>query len=99
MTTVIAKLKVKAGSEQQFREAADEMITQVKTKEPGTLRYILHRSTSDAGEFLFYEIYEDQAALAAHSSSEAMQQFFGAIGGLLEGRPEISMYEEVGGKQ
>jgi len=99
VTTVIAKLKVKAGSEATFQQAADKMIVHVKANEPGTLTYVLHRSTADPTEFLFYEVYADQGALGAHSSSEPMQQFFGAIGGLLDGRPEITMYEELGGKR
>jgi len=99
MVTVIAKLKVKAGSEAAFREAADKMIVHVKANEPGTLRYILHRATGDPTEFVFYEVYADQAALATHGSSEPMQQFFGAAGGLLDGRPDITLYEELAGKQ
>ena len=67
------------------------MIAHVTANEPGALTYILHRSTADPNEFLFYEVYADQAALAVHGSSEAMQQFFAAIGGLLDGRPEITL--------
>jgi quinol monooxygenase YgiN len=99
MMTVIAKLKVKAGNESKFREAADKMIAYVKASEAGTRTYILHRSTSEPTEFVFYEVYTDQGAFAAHGGSEAMQQFFGAVGGLLDGRPEIGMYEELGGKK
>jgi quinol monooxygenase YgiN len=97
--TVIAKLKVNAGSEAAFQQAADKMIAHVKANEPNTLTYILLRSTSDPTEFVFYEVYTDQAALTAHSASEAMMQFFGAVGGLLEGRPEIGMYDTLGGKR
>ncbi|MBI4514267.1 MAG: antibiotic biosynthesis monooxygenase [Deltaproteobacteria bacterium] len=99
MMTVIAKLKVQAGSEGAFRQAADKMIAHVKANEAGTPVYILHRSTGDPSEFMFYEVYADQAAFAAHGGSEAMQQFFGAVGGLLEGRPEITMWEELAGKK
>jgi len=97
--TVIAKLKVSAGKEDAFRQAAAKMIEHVKANEAGTLKYILHRSTSDPTEFVFYEVYADQGAFAAHGGSEAMQQFFGAVGALLAGRPEISMYEELAGKK
>jgi len=99
MITVIAKLKVKPGSEAAFREAADKMIADVKANEAGTVTYLLHRANADPTEFVFYEVYADQNAMAAHSSSEPMQQFFGAMGGLLAGRPEIGMFEELGGKR
>ena len=99
MITVIAKLKVKPGSDAAFRQAADKMITHVTANEAGALTYILYRSTADPNEFVFYEVYSDQAALAVHGGSEPMMQFFGAIGGLLEGRPEVTLYEELGGKK
>ena len=99
MVTVIARLKVKAGSEAAFQQAADKMIAHVKANEPGTLTYILNRSTADPTAFVFYEVYADQAALATHGSSAPMQEFFGAVGTLLDGRPEITMYDEIGGKR
>jgi quinol monooxygenase YgiN len=99
MMTVIATLKVKSGNEATFQQAAEKMIAHVKAHEPGTLTYVLNRSTSDPTEFVFYEIYADAAAFAAHGGSEPMQQFFGAVGSLLAGRPEIKMYEELGGKK
>ncbi len=97
--TVIATLKVKSGSEAAFRQAAEKMLAYVKANEPGTLAYLLNRSTSDPTKFVFYEVYQDQAAFAAHGGSDAMQEFFGAVGALLDGRPEIHMYEELGGKK
>jgi quinol monooxygenase YgiN len=99
MVTVIATLKVKSGSEAGMEKAARQMIAYVKEHEPGTLTYILHRSTADPTEFVFYEVYADQGALATHSGSEQMKKFFGAAGGLLEGRPEIKMYEQIDGKK
>jgi len=96
---VVATLKIKSGSEATFEKAAREMIDYVKQNEPDTLTYVLHRSTSDPTEFLFYEVYRDQAAMAAHSSSEAMQKLFAALGGVVDGRPTISMFEEVAGKR
>jgi quinol monooxygenase YgiN len=99
MITVIATLKVKSGNEATFERAAREMIAHVRANEPSTLTYVLHRSTGDPTAFAFYEVYADQAALAAHGGSEQMQKFFGAVGGLLDGRPEITMYQEIDGKR
>jgi quinol monooxygenase YgiN len=99
MITVIAKLKVHTDGEAAFRQAAEKMIAHVTANEPGTVTYVLHRSTSDPTVFVFYEAYADQAAFAAHGSSAAMQEFFGAVGTLLDGRPEIHVYEPLGGKR
>ena len=99
MVTVIAKLKVKSGDEPAFQEAAQSMIAHVKDNEPSTHTYVLHRATSDPTQFVFYEVYIDQAALAAHAGSEAMKSFLATTGPLLEGRPEIGLFEELGGKR
>ena len=99
MMTVIAKLKVRAGKEAEFEKAAREMVAHVKAEEPGTLTYLLHRSSADPTVFAFYEVYVDAAAFTAHSGSDRMRQFGRSLGGALEGQPEITMYEEIDGKR
>ena len=95
MLTVIAKIKVKADQAETFEAEAKKMIAHVKANEPGRLSYILHRSTADATTYLFYEVYGDQAAFAQHGGSPAMAAFFGAMQGVLDGRPELEMYEAI----
>ena len=99
MVTVVAKLKVQSGKEQTFRQEAEKMIGYVKANEPGTQVYVLHQAAADPTEFMFYELYADQAALDAHGKSDAMKQFFGTVGGLLAGRPDIAFYQELAGKK
>lgn len=95
MLTVIATLKVQPGKEDAFVAAAKSMIEYVTANEPGTKQYALHRSMADPTTFVFYEVYADQAAFAAHGGSPAMAEFFGAAGTLLAGRPDIAMYEDI----
>ena len=97
--TVVAKLKLQPGKEAAFKEAFRPLLAHVKSAEPGTLTYVLHRSTADPSELLFYEVYADDAAFAAHGGSGPMQQFFAVVGGLVAGRPEITMWQEVEGKK
>lgn len=99
MLTVIAKLKVKPNGVETFEAEARIMIAHVEANEPGTQTYICLRSTADPTEYVFYEVYSDQAAFATHGGSPAMQKFFAAMGGILDGRPEIVMYEAIGGKR
>ena len=99
MVTVIAKLKVRTGKEAEFERAAREMVAHVKAHEPGTLTYVLHRSAADPTVFAFYEVYADSAAFTAHSGSDRMRQFGRGLGGVLDGQPEITMYEELDGKR
>ena len=99
MLTVIAKLKVKADQAAAFEEEVGKMIAHVQANEPGTRSYICHRSTADPSVYLFYEVYQDQAAFAVHGGSAAMQAFFAAMRGLLDGRPELEMYEAIAEKR
>jgi len=96
--TVIAKLKAKPGSEAAFEAAAKEMIATVRSSEPGTLTYILHKNVKDPTEFTYYEVYQDQAAFDSHGKTEHMKAFGGKIGALLAGRPEIAILAEVAHK-
>jgi quinol monooxygenase YgiN len=96
--TVIAKLKVQPGKEAEFEAAARQMIATVKESEPGTLSYMLHKNTKDATEFIYYEVYQDQAALDSHGKTDHMKAFGGKIGSLLAGRPEIAILQEVARK-
>ena len=99
MITVIATLKVKAGQEETLVAGMKKMIEHVRAHEPGTKTYLLHRSAADPTKFLVYEVYADQAAFAAHGASEPMKEFFKLAGGIMDGRPDIAMYEEIDGKR
>ncbi len=99
MITVIARLQVQPGKESTFEAEAAKMVEHVKANEPGTTVYLCYRSQADPTVYVFYEQYTDQGAFGAHGTSSAMQTFFGAMGGVLAGRPSIEMFEEVGGKR
>jgi quinol monooxygenase YgiN len=99
MMTVIAKLKVHAGKEADFERGAREMVAYVKANEPGTLTYVVHRGVADPTVFCFYEVYADEAAFTAHGGSDRMRQFGKSLAGLLDGRPEITMFTEIDGKR
>jgi quinol monooxygenase YgiN len=93
--TVIAKLKVKPDQTEAFEAEARKMIAHVQANEPGTRTYVCHRSTADPTVYLFYEVYDDQAAFAVHGGSAAMQSFFAALPPIVDGRPELEMYEPI----
>lgn len=99
MITVIATLKVKPGQEETLVAGMQKMIAHVQANEPGTLAYVLHRSTADSTTFVVYEVYADQAAFATHGASEPMQEFFKLAGGIMAGPPSILMYETVAAVQ
>ena len=69
MITVIATIRAKPGKgpelEADFRAWADV----VKAKEPGTLQYTLSRSREDPDLYVAFELYADDAAVAAHMAN------------------------------
>lgn len=93
---VVAKLKAKKGEEAKMENTLKGIIPDV-SKEEGTLVYTLHRSQNDPGVFLFYEKYKDADALSYHSATPHFKSLFGSIMPLLDGQPEIEMYEEIDG--
>jgi len=94
MLGVIAKLFIQEG---KFDEAAGLIKTLMAevAKEEGTLAYTMNRDPSNANAIIFMERYRDKAALDHHSSTPHFKSFFGKIQGLLAGKPEITVVEEI----
>ncbi len=65
MLTLVAKLTVKPGREEEFQSLMTSVVPKVR-EEPGNKAYAFHRSVEDARTFMFYEKYDDEAALAVH---------------------------------
>jgi quinol monooxygenase YgiN len=95
--TVVARVKVRSGSEQAAEAAFRRHIDHVRREEPQTLVYVMHRSRKDPTTFLFYERYADAAAFDRHGKSAAMQGLFRELTPLLDGAPAIELYDEVDG--
>lgn len=93
MIAVIARLPVKAGSEEQFENAALEMAAQVRANEPGNQLYTLCK---DDDGYVMLELYEDEAALEAHGQSDHFKAGGAKLGPHLAGKPEISRLQVVG---
>ena len=95
---VVAKLKAKNGEESKMADALQAMVSKVESEE-GTLTYTLHQARKDPTQFLLYEKYTDGQALKAHSSTPYFKELFGILEPLLDGAPEIEMYNEIAGIQ
>lgn len=96
MPTIIAKLTVQEGKEEEFKAAGAEMVAAVKEHEAGrTLMYTLTQNLKAPTEFYFIEAYADDAASADHGKTSHMAAFGGKIGGMLAGRPEIIRLEKI----
>ncbi len=74
LITQIVKFQIKEGQEDAAVELLQTLTAAVEKGEPGVLAYIAHRSKNDPSEVVFFEIYKDQAALTAHSSTPHMAE-------------------------
>jgi quinol monooxygenase YgiN len=84
MIVMMARFRVLEGKEDEALEAARAMVQGVRDGEPGCLAYVCHRSFADPAEIVWYEAYEDEAALAAHGASEHMKAFRQRLPGIVD---------------
>ena len=95
MIVIAAKLRAKAGKENELIAAMKELAAAVKRNEPGALDYTFHRAKNDASLFLVYEKYKDGEAMKAHMGSAHFQAAAKNFGALLEGGLGIETYEVI----
>jgi quinol monooxygenase YgiN len=74
MLALIVNFTVKPGDEEKTREYMRIMEEHTR-REPGCRQYIAHQAQDDTRRFLFYELYDDQAALDAHRASAHYKQY------------------------
>ncbi|MBE9209829.1 antibiotic biosynthesis monooxygenase [Nostoc sp. LEGE 06077] len=92
--TVIARLKVKQGLEDRFREEFEHVIALTRT-EDGCINYDLHQSIEDHSVFLLHENWASQAILDLH----LQQPYIRALGAkseeFLVEPPEIKLLQQI----
>ena len=92
---LIARIKAKAGCENDLEAAFRDMIKKVRAAEPGCQAYVLHKANQDPTQFVWYEVYSDQAAFDNHRKTEHMKEMGTRIKDLLDGRPQVEMLSEL----
>ncbi len=94
MIGVVATIKVRDGTGEQFEAVAKELVAAVRANEPGCLLYALHR-TEDPGTYVFMERYRDEAALEAHRGTEHFRRIGRRMGAFMDGPPQILRLQEL----
>lgn len=92
--SLIAKLTAAEGKAEELEAALHGMITAAE-EEAGLEIYSAHRDSADGQVFYFFELYTDQGALDVHGKGDGMKAAMGALGGLLAGRPDVSMLTPI----
>ena len=94
---MIAKFTCIDGKRDDLYAGLAPMMDHVGSEE-GTLLYQLLEDPKDANVAYMYELYADDDALSAHSSSDMMKQIMNTFSGILAGRPELTRLTPVSGK-
>ncbi len=93
LTYVSATVIAKDGKEEELEKALSAVIADVRA-EDGCIRYDLHRS--DYGNvFLFYEIWESEAHLAAHGKTAHINAMQAATADLVAAPSEVNIWRAV----
>jgi quinol monooxygenase YgiN len=92
---LIARIKAKPGCENDLEAAFRDMIKKVRAAEPGCQAYVLHKANQDPTQFVWYEVYSDQAAFDNHRKTDHMKEMGTRIKDLLDGRPQVEMLSEL----
>ena len=93
LTYVSATVIAKDGKEEELEKALSAVIADVRA-EDGCIRYDLHRS--DYGNvFLFYEIWESEAHLAAHGKTPHIKAMQAATADLVAAPSEVNIWRAV----
>src|SRR5438105_1785409 len=79
----IAEYQVRSSGVDKVKRAIAEFVPYVRENEPGTRVYLAWQKKDDPTRFVHFFIFENEAALKAHSESAAVKQFEAAY------RPEL----------
>jgi quinol monooxygenase YgiN len=86
---IFSRLQAQPGRGAELAAAFDDLNDAV-TREPGTITFSMHVARDDPDTILFYEVYADDDALAAHRESDAVRDVVRRLDGLLTGPAEIT---------
>ena len=94
--TVVAAIRVRFGLEDRARHTLQAFV-QPTLEEPGCLAYELHQSVADPTEFMFYERWASDAALAAHAASSAPHRLRlrEQLAELVDSRPSVTRWRAI----
>ena len=95
--TVVARLRAAPGKGDALAALLTEQAAVIRKSEPGCLIYRPHRSTTDPDLFIFYEMYENDAAFDLHRKSPHLASYRQRREreGLLEGAVDVQVFRAL----
>ena len=95
---VHVKLKATPGNGAALAKAFLSLYDGPLDAEPGTELHVVHQSKDDPDMVVFYELYTDADAMAAHQGGEALRAVLPKLAGLVAGPPETTLLDLYGAK-
>jgi quinol monooxygenase YgiN len=92
---VIARVTVADGKGPEFEAAFAEQAKGVRANEPANKLYQLVRSREDKNVYIVMELYDDDAALAAHRAAPHMAAMRPTIAPLIGAPTVVEIYDAV----
>ena len=93
MIGVIAIVKIKEGKNIAFEAIAKNLVSQVNSIENDNIFYRLYKKSEN--EYTFLEGYKNKEALDYHKTTDHYKVNGRAIAEFLDGKPEVTILEEV----
>lgn len=93
---VVARLRAKAGMEEDLKEVLLALIEPSRSDE-GCIKYDLHQAIGDPALFIFYENWQSKAHLDKHSATPHLKNFFSKAKALLAEPPEVIVLDMISG--
>jgi quinol monooxygenase YgiN len=84
LLTVVATMRAKPGKEDELRALLESLVEPTRA-EKTCHTYALHQGSKDPAVFIFYENWDDQAALDGHLAEPHLQAALPLIPPLLDG--------------
>jgi quinol monooxygenase YgiN len=80
-------------AEEEHARAAALVMQEATQAEPGNLAYRFSQAVDDPTTVLVFEVWQDQAAVDAHSASEHMATFMASLAETIAGPVVVTQYD------
>lgn len=94
MYTVIAKLKIPAEKQDEFKRIGAELVAKSKMEE-AVISYSLNNSPNETGLFAIVEIYTDKNGHEFHKNTPHVMTLFPQLEAMASEKAVIEFYSEI----
>ena len=92
MHIIVAEMKALPGKVEHVATVLETLLAPSRA-EPGCISYRFFYSHDDSERIMFYEEWQDMAAIEFHFATEHFEALGGQLDGLLDGEPKMDIFE------